>query len=205
MSARPTRRALLGAILATTVLTGCIGAEDRSVVEEEAGLRGGGIDGPRLVEAHDALADLLAVPAEDVRLSNVRISSPRVTIDAATTATPRIWDGYVVESGSARQWTERQTNSIDGWFLLADVPALDRLEELVDLAEERSGVPAGTATPSMTISCDRLSLEDGALPGAGADGTPDIPRCTPQLRVSFSHDRESYDPVTFTADGEVQR
>ncbi|MGC5629370.1 hypothetical protein ACPYO6_14135 [Georgenia sp. Z1344] len=193
---------IVTAALATT-LTACVGAEPYHEVLDEAAHRGPSADRERFESARDAVAGALDVSPAQLAINRMNASPEHVTV-LASPATEPLWDQWNVRGlDDASNIGPYPTDAVDGWFVLSDVPALDRIGELYDEALALRGVAPGEMAVDLAVSCapPRATDAHAMSPTGDPPGMP--PHCAPEIAFTFSDPRRTVERVTFDADGEL--
>jgi len=154
------------------VVGGCVGTTDRDEFNEIIQERGGGVTADLPVEAVAAVADELGVDDFEMRQMTVSPPNQLAVIEVRDPAIPANLDTYTVRRGSVESVEPVRlsaTENLDTTTFLASTVALDRLDEMADVAVggfDPEGyvtaivVSGGGETPTI-----RLSLESPRASG----------------------------------------
>jgi hypothetical protein len=187
---RGRRAALAAAVAVVASGAACVGATDRSDFEAEIESRGGGFSEDVVAEAVDAIAE--EVGTDDFEITRL-VVSPLTPVVAAQVRDPRAPDQLDDYTFRGDELVDVQPvrlsagTDLDSEALPIDTFALERLDEVVDVALEEFGAADGYAT----------SVQLSVTPLSGIDGDP-----VAQVVVAVESSRAAA-TVRFTADGEL--
>lgn len=185
---RPARRASIGALALALACAGCVGATDRDDFEAEIESRGGGFSEDIVADAVAAIAAELGT--DDFEITHLTVS-PLTPITSAQVRHPRApdqLDDYTFrgdELVDVRPVRVSAGTDIDAEALPIGTFALDRLDEVVDVALEEFGATDGYATS--------VRLLVAPAPDGGPVGAVVVDVESPRAAAT----------VRFTADGEL--
>lgn len=159
-----TRRLLL-AVVASVAVAGCVGAVDRSEFEAEVEERGGGFDQSLVVDAVERIAE--EVGSEQFDIANLTVSplSATVAVRVRDPRAPDQLDDYSFrgdELADVRPVRVSAGDDLDATTVPIGDFALDRLNEVVDVALDAYDTPGGFAT-SLRLAPD-LARQPGTRP-----------------------------------------
>ena len=184
------RRAALGAVALVVTCAGCVGATDREDFETEVESRGGGFSQEIVADAVEGIAD--EVGTDDFEITQLVVSplTPVVSAQVRDPRAPDQLDDYVFRGDELVDVTPvRLTDGtdLDSEALPIATFAIDRLDEVVDIALDEFGATDGYAT----------SVQLSVSPRSDVPGPP-----LAQVVVSVESPRAAA-TVRFTADGEL--